>query len=63
MGIEHALIVVIYPIMLANDLPSSCYAHEKRRARLVEFFLRRIERNTSSYVVEDLAHIWTIDRG
>ena len=62
-GIEHALIVVIYPITPANDLPSSCYAHEKRRARLVESLLGRIERNTSGYVLKDLAHIWTIDCG
>ena len=62
-GIEHALIVVIYPIMIANDLPSSRYAHEKRRAGLVEFLLGRIERNTGGYVLEDLADIWTINRG
>ena len=55
--------VVIYPVTNANDLPFSPYADEKRRARLVEFLLGRIERNTSGYVFKDLAHIWTIDRG
>ena len=62
LGIEHALIVVIYPVTIANDLPSSCYADEERRARLVEFLLGRIERNTGGYVLEDFAHIWTVDR-
>lgn len=48
--------------MMANDLPWSCYAEEERRARLVESLLGRIERNTGGYVIENLAHIWTIDR-
>ena len=62
-GFELALMVVIDPVTIANDLPSSCYAHEERRARLVELLLGRIERDTGGYVLKDVAHVWTVDCG
>ena len=62
-GFEFALMVLIDPVTIANDLPSSCYAREERRARLVELFPGWIERDTGGYVLEDVAHVGTVDRG
>ena len=61
--VQDALVVVIYSVPGADDLASSRYAHEERRAGLLEFCLGRIERDAGGDVLEDLAHMRTVDRG